>query len=143
MACVHDCFNNAVKMCREIYEPECITMTIKFGNNKHFSGYFDVNTLKTYKAYIKEVMYYNPATIVIWNDGTKTVSKCREGDEYSPECGLILCILKKLVGATSVKNIFDDWVVDSDYRGSVTVKDVRKKHKASEKKISGEVDDID
>lgn len=36
-----------------------------------------------------------PATIIIWNDGTKTVVKCTEGDPYDPEKGVALCFLKK------------------------------------------------
>lgn len=36
-----------------------------------------------------------PATIIIWNDGTKTVVKCTDGDLYDPEKGVALCFLKK------------------------------------------------
>ena len=31
---------------------------------------------------IKKVIYNNPATIICWEDGTKTVVKCSEGDTY-------------------------------------------------------------
>lgn len=33
------------------------------------------------------VIFNGPATIVFWNDGTKTVVKCSDGDEYDPESG--------------------------------------------------------
>ena len=36
-----------------------------------------------------------PATIIIWNDGTKTVVKCADGDLYDPEKGVALCFMKK------------------------------------------------
>lgn len=47
---------------------------------------------------IKDVIFNNPATIVFWMDGTKTVVKCQEGDEYDPEKGLAMAISKKALG---------------------------------------------
>lgn len=47
---------------------------------------------------IKKVIFNAPATIVLWNDGTKTVVKCSEGDIFDPEKGLAFCFLKKLLG---------------------------------------------
>lgn len=34
-----------------------------------------------------QVIFHDPATIVYWADGTKTVVKCAEGDTYSPIAG--------------------------------------------------------
>lgn len=47
---------------------------------------------------IKKVIFNGPATIILWDDGTKTVVKCKEGDPYSKEAGFALCLLKKLAG---------------------------------------------
>lgn len=47
---------------------------------------------------IKDVIFHNPATIVKWHDGTKTVVKCGHGDKYDAEKGLALCIVKKAMG---------------------------------------------
>lgn len=47
---------------------------------------------------IKKVIYNGPATIILWNDRTKTVVKCKEGDSYSPEAGFALAVLKRLTG---------------------------------------------
>lgn len=47
---------------------------------------------------IKNVIFNEPATIVFWADGTKTVVKCQEGDEFDPEKGLTMAIAKKLYG---------------------------------------------
>ena len=47
---------------------------------------------------IKKVIFNDPATIVIWSDDTKTVVKCQEGDTYSKELGLAMCISKKFLG---------------------------------------------
>ena len=45
-----------------------------------------------------KVIYNGPATIILWDDGTKTVVKCKEGDPYSPEAGFALAVLKRLTG---------------------------------------------
>ena len=47
---------------------------------------------------IRDVIFNNPATIIIWSDGTKTVVKCQQGDEYDPERGFLLCVAKKMFG---------------------------------------------
>lgn len=47
---------------------------------------------------IKKVVFNNPATIVFWQDDTKTVVKCAEGETYDPEKGLMAAIAKKAFG---------------------------------------------
>lgn len=76
---------------------------------------------------ISKIIYADPATIVLWDDGTKTVSKCAKGDIYSKETGLSICLLKKMIGATNVHNIFADWIPENS--NTIRVADVRKKHK--------------
>ncbi len=44
------------------------------------------------------VIFNGPATIVFWNDGTKTVVKCSDGDTFDPEKGLAMAFSKKLFG---------------------------------------------
>lgn len=39
------------------------------------------------------VIFHNPATIVFWDDGDKTVVKCQPGDTFSAEAGLTAAIL--------------------------------------------------
>lgn len=46
----------------------------------------------------KRVIFNDPATIVIWEDGSKTIVKCQKGDVYDPEKGLALCFMKKALG---------------------------------------------
>ena len=50
---------------------------------------------------IKNVIFNDPATIVFWGDGTKTVVKCQDGDECDPEKGLAMAIAKKAYGNKS------------------------------------------
>jgi hypothetical protein len=60
---------------------------------------------------IKEVIFNNPATVVIWADGTKTVVKCQEGDTYNEELGLAMCISKKFFGNKGNFNeVFKKWI---------------------------------
>lgn len=47
---------------------------------------------------IKNVIFNDPATIVFWEDRTKTVVKCQDGDEFNPEKGLAMAIAKKAYG---------------------------------------------
>ena len=46
---------------------------------------------------IVKVIYHDPATIVFWDDGTKTVVKC-SNESYDPEKGLAMAISKKALG---------------------------------------------
>lgn len=46
----------------------------------------------------EKVIFNEPATIVIWKDGSKTVVKCQKNDKYDPEKGLALCFMKKVLG---------------------------------------------
>ena len=50
------------------------------------------------KHEIKKVIFNEPATIVFWGDGTKTVVKCSKDDEFDPEKGLAMAIAKKFFG---------------------------------------------
>lgn len=47
---------------------------------------------------IKNVIFNDPATIVFWEDGTETVVKCQDGDEFDPEKVLAMAIVKKAYG---------------------------------------------
>ena len=60
------------------------------------------NTIKiNYIPEIKNVIFNDPATIVFWDDGTKTVVKCQDGDKFDPEKGLAMAIVKKAYGNKS------------------------------------------
>lgn len=45
---------------------------------------------------VKSVMFSGPATIVFFDDGTKAVTKCRQGDEYDINLGVSWAICKKV-----------------------------------------------
>ena len=49
---------------------------------------------------IRDVIFNDPATIIFWADGTKTVVRCQDGEAYDPEKGLAMAISKKALGNT-------------------------------------------
>lgn len=55
---------------------------------------------KEYPTYpeIKNVIFNPPATIVFWDDGTKTVVKAQNNEHFDPEKGLSMAIAKKHFG---------------------------------------------
>ena len=71
---------------------------------------------KTYnlRTNIKKVIFNNPATIVFWSDGSKTVVKAHN-DDYDPEKGLAMAIAKKALGNEgNYYNIFKKWLPKDD-----------------------------
>lgn len=74
----------------------------------------------TYWSSIKpiKVIFNGPATIVFWDDGTKTVVKCTEHETFDYEKGVALCYMKKFLGNdNSFKHIFKKFNVPKQYRG--------------------------
>lgn len=60
---------------------------------------------------IKKVIFNDPATIVFWEDGSKTVVKCQDGDIYDPEKGLAMAISKKALGNQgNYCEVFKKWL---------------------------------
>lgn len=60
---------------------------------------------------IQNVIFNDPATIVLWNDGTKTVVKRGKNDTYDPEKGLAMAISKKTLGNNgNYYDIFKKWL---------------------------------
>ena len=66
---------------------------------------------------ITNVIFNDPATIVFWGDGTKTVVKA-ENEPFDPEKGLAMAIVKKLFGTNKSKSnyndIFKKWIPEED-----------------------------
>lgn len=59
---------------------------------------------------IKKVLFSAPATIVFWDDNTKTVVKCSENDDFDWEKGLAMAISKKFFGNEgNYYNNFKQW----------------------------------
>ena len=90
------------------------------------------------EARILKVIYSQSTTIVFWDDNTKTIAKKAEEDFYNSEVGLLICILKKILGTAEVSNILNDWFVPNEYitygnkpviRKLSDIREDRKEHK--------------
>lgn len=90
---------------------DCLQSTLDlFGNkieyNLIFNGEYQFD-----KDSIDRVIFNDPATVVFWKDGTKTVVRCGNGDTYNPETGLAMCIIKKCCGNKGNYNdVFKKWL---------------------------------
>lgn len=75
-----------------------------------YSEYYTKRREKKESMEITNVIFNDPATIVFWSDGTKTVVKCQDGDVFDPEKGLAMAISKKAMGNKgSYFNVIDKW----------------------------------
>lgn len=80
-------------------------------NSNEFAEYCKNDIMATEAAYqaiakrnaikIKKVHFNPPVTVVIWEDGTKTIVRTQGKDTFDPEKGLAMAISKKALGNTS------------------------------------------
>lgn len=59
---------------------------------------------------IEKVIFNEPATIVFWNDGTKTVVKCCEKDTYDREVGFKTALLTKMFSKQALRDMVNAYV---------------------------------
>lgn len=70
----------------------------------------DIVRLGMCNVSIRKVIFNNPATIVLWSDGTKTVVKCGPDDIFDKEKGLAMAIVKKMAGNDGrFHKVFKQW----------------------------------
>lgn len=68
-----------------------------------------------YVPKIKNVIFNEPATIIFWSDGSKTVVKCQEGEGYDPEKGMAMAISKKALGNMgNYCEVFKKWLPEEE-----------------------------
>lgn len=74
---------------------------------------------------IERVIFNEPATIVYWDDGSKTVVKCQHGDTFSAETGLATAMLKRYMGNDNTFNrVINEWLKRTgQYKPSVVPTD--------------------
>lgn len=86
-----------------------VSSLIKAANTikKGFENMF--NTLRNIE--IVKVIFNEPATIIIWDDGTKTVVKAQKGEVFDKEKGLAMAVVKKAFGNNgNYYNEFKKWI---------------------------------
>lgn len=59
---------------------------------------------------VKKIIFNDPATIILWNDGSKTVVKTHN-EPFDPEKGVAMCFMKKACyNKGSFNNVFKKWI---------------------------------
>ena len=77
---------------------------------KLISGVF-IDDFITFRTRPTRVLFNAPATIVFWNDKTKTVVVAQNGEKFDKEKGLALCFMKKFLGNKgNYNNEFRKWL---------------------------------
>lgn len=84
--------------------------------------------------YPSKVIFNPPATIVIFNDGTKIISKCNKEDKFSKETGFLICMLKKNYGNTIAHKMLEEFVYSKERSVKENVKKVPNKNNIKKRK---------
>lgn len=86
-------------------------LATKAAFNKLFGTGLTVSPYQKAMSKIKNVIFNDPATIVFWSDGTKTVVKCGKDDTFDPEKGLAMAISKYFFdNAGYFNDVFKKWI---------------------------------
>lgn len=98
----------------DIFKPAAPSLdadALKATINKRFGTGLAVSPYQKAMSKIKNVIFNDPATIVFWNDGTKTVVKCGKDDTFDPEKGLAMAISKYFFdNAGYFNDVFKKWI---------------------------------
>ena len=95
--------------------------------------------LKEESLFIKQVIFNDPATIVIWSDDTKTTVKCNN-EPFDEEKGLAMAISKKFLQDWSPKKSFGQKLEKLLSRAKRPVKAKKKTEKVTRYKNYKKVD---
>lgn len=91
--------------------PPLDTDALKATTNERFGTGLAVSPYQKTMSKIKNVIFNDPATIVFWSDGTKTVVKCGKDDTFDPEKGLAMAISKYFFdNAGYFNDVFKKWI---------------------------------
>lgn len=105
-----------IKPKRILHDPEYFKRSVEtmyiMNDSEYLKGFImrlnEVNCNSLYPRPVK-IIYNPPATIVLWTDGTKTVVKCCEEDEYNEYYGFLCALGKKMFGTNShLKKLIDE-----------------------------------
>ena len=96
----------------DVMFPPCPTTGKKEEAKKPVDS-FETKQSTNRRVKIRDVIFSDPATVVFWDDNTKTVVKTRGGEKYDKEKGLAMAIIKKITGnAGNYYEIFKEWCGD-------------------------------
>lgn len=103
----------------------------------NYRSMFSESLCRTNENKIKRVIFSNPMTIIIWEDGKKTYARTTEDDEYDPFRGFLLCYAKKKLRKEVTQ--YKDFLFNMDSKGRYfiehLIKGEYKDWKAYEKEV--------
>ena len=79
--------------------------TITLNKNLYDFLYYDVDK----ELKVTKVIYNDPATIVYFSDGTKSVVKLHPEDTFDKTTGLLMAISKRLLGSKGLHRALKDF----------------------------------
>ena len=117
------------QLMNEIIEETCRTKSTLTGNISSGYSYGSMFRYNTQFA-IEKVIFNDPATIVCWKDGTKTVVKTQNNEVFDAEKGLAMAIAKKALGNKgNYYNVIKEHADKHPYEGP-TLEEYEKIYKA-------------
>jgi hypothetical protein len=115
------------------------TLTEMEENDMNHTAYAKGNDIFRGYLAIEKVHFSGPVTAVIWNDHTKTVVRCQDGEDFDPEKGLAMAIAKKMFGNKgSYYDVFKEWIPEEEVGSTVeiSIKDMFEKARDAVDKLS-------
>lgn len=105
-----------MEVVRMLNEASKQDLVVARGNSK--SMYTSIGSLSDtfsfsidYRHQIKKVIFNDPATIIFWEDGSKTVVKCQPDDKYDKMTGFAMACAKYMFGNEgNYYEVFKKWV---------------------------------
>jgi hypothetical protein len=123
----HDIITEHDRVAKTYYVTETLNewfgeLMKKKPEKKHYTDSVRYDKYPTLNAnFIKRVIFSDPATIVFWEDGTKTVVKTQDGEKYDKEKGLAMAIAKRVFGnERDYYNVFKRWMRKGEKRHEET-----------------------
>lgn len=149
--------------CRDLYDPTyylaqremTATIDLTVANDSEVTKFFDSLFIRRdsglpegeskrskYRASLpKKVIVSGPCVICVWQDGTKTISRCHDGDEMDVKTGVMLCAIKRwMPGGSYWLDVMDDVEVEHQGKLKRILKRIRKAKYSTDLKPYSEID---
>lgn len=82
-----------------------------FWNHNRAEPFIKLHSNKNTIPEIKELVFNDPATIIFWEDGTKTIVKTQNDEPFDKEKGFCMAVVKKLFGNKgNYYNVVNEWI---------------------------------
>lgn len=107
----HDDGDVDVRTCDDLPfdEPNCEEFDEDDEDEENMWGFGEDECASFAVPDIDQVIFSGPATVILWEDGEKTMVKCAEDQTYDKYSGFCAAVCKRLFGSsTAVKKLIED-----------------------------------